>query len=149
MIKTIVFYIVILVLSVLASLTGCGQGKILSGTERAAVLSFSEAITDNLFAGLAANDYATFSRDFDTDMYERVPVTDFAAWKQEFDFEIGNCLSRQVDQVTQADEFYMVVYQAKFEQETQVTVTVGFHASDHSIALLSFDLEQYSWSAWE
>ena len=148
MIKTI-FYIIILVLRALASLTGCGQGKNLSGTERAAVLSFSEATTDNLFAGLAANDYATFSRDFDSDLYVRLPTTDFAAWKQDLDNQLGNYLSRQMDQVTQSDEFYVVVYQAKFEQEAQVTVSVAFHASDHTFALLSFESEQYSWSAWD
>ena len=102
---------------------------------------------DNLFAGLTANDYATFSRDFDTGMQKVIPATDFAAWKQDLDDKFGNYLARRVDQVTQSDEFYVVDYQATFEQEAPVTVTVVFHASDHSIALLSFDSEQYSWSS--
>jgi hypothetical protein len=147
MIKTVIFYLVTLVLFVLARLTGFGEGQVLSGPDRAAVLAFSEATTDNLFAGLIANDYATFSRDFDTDMHEKLPAPDFAAWRLDLDTNLGNYLSRQVDQVTQADEFYVIDYQAKFEQEVQVTVTVVFHASDHSIALLTFDSEQYSWSS--
>ena len=113
------------------------------------MLAFSEAAMDNLFVGLTANDYATFSRDFDTDMQEKIPATNFAAWKQDLDNKLGNYLSRQVDQVTQSDEFYVVVYQAKFEQEEKVTVTVVFHASDHSIDNLSFDSEKFSWSTFE
>ena len=58
MIKTVVFYIVTLVLTVLDGLTGCGQDKTLSGPERAPVLGFSEAVMDNLFTGLTANGYA-------------------------------------------------------------------------------------------
>jgi hypothetical protein len=141
------FLMVAIVLTSLAWLTACE--RTLSGTEKAAVLAFSEAATDNLFAGLTANDYAALSRDFDTDMYEELPATDFAAWKQELDNKIGNYLSRQVGQVTQSDEFYVVFYQANFEQEEHVIVTVAFHASDHSIALLSFDSEKFSWSAFE
>ena len=98
---------------------------------------------------MTANDYAQFSRDFDSDMYEEIPATDFAAWKQVLDDELGNYLSRQVDQVTQSDEFYVVVYQAEFEREDQVTVTVAFHAADHSIAFLSFDSEGFSWSTFQ
>ena len=141
------FSIVVILLSAIFWLTACE--RTLYGNERAAVLEFSEPITDNLFAGLTANDYVMFSHDFDSDMHERVPATDFAAWKQEVNNKIGNYLSRKVDQVTQADEFYVVVYQAKFEKEEQVTVTEAFHASDHSIAFLSFESEKYSWSAWK
>ena len=98
---------------------------------------------------MTANDYAAFSRDFDTDMYEEIPATDFAAWAQRLDSNYGNYLSHQVDQVTQSDEFYVVFYHAQFEQEEQVKVTVAFHASDHSIALLSFVSENFSWSAFD
>ena len=149
MLKTVVFYIVTLVLFALARLTGFGEGKILSGPDQAAVLAFSEAAMDNLFAGLTANDYTTFSRDFDTDMYERVPATDFASWNQELDIKIGNYLSREVDQVIQDMEFYIVIYQAKFEKEEPVTVTVIFRASNQSIVSFSFDSEKYSWSSSE
>jgi len=65
------------------------------------------------------------------------------------DNKIGDYLSLQVDQVTQSDEFSIVYYQAKFEQEEQVTVTVAFHASDYSIAQFLFDSEKFSWSAFD
>jgi hypothetical protein len=138
--------LVVLLLSTFFWLSACEWT--LSGNKKAAVLAFSETVTDNLFDGLTASDYAVFSRDFDSDMYEQVPATNFTVWKQELDQELGNYLSRQVDQVTQSDEFFVVVYQARFEKEEQVTVTVAFHASG-SIAFLSFESESYSWSAWE
>ncbi len=138
---------VILLLSTLFWLTACE--RTLAGKEKSAVLAFSEPITDNLITGLAANDYGVFSRDFDSDMVGQVPPTVFAAWKQGLDNKIGNYLSRQVDQVRQSEEFLVVVYQAKFEKAEQVTITLAFHASGHSIAFLSFDSDEYSWSAWE
>ncbi len=141
------YSLVLLFLSICVWLTACE--RTLTGTEKAAVLEFSEPAADNLFAGLTANDYAVISRDFDSDMYEEMPASDFAAWKQELDTQLGNYLSRQVDRVTKADEFYVVDYQAKFEQEEPVTISVAFHASDHSIATLSFNSEEFSWSPFQ
>lgn len=146
MYKTIVIIFVIFVLSALARLTGYGQDIVLSGSDRAAVLAFSEAAMDNLFAGLTANEYNRFSRDFDADMYERIPAADFAVWRQALDHNLGNYLSRTVDRVTQSDEFSIIAYQAKFEKDEQVTVTVGFHASG-SIAFLSLESKKYAWSS--
>ena len=138
--------IVVLLVSNIFWLSACE--RTLSGNERAKVLAFSEAATDNMFDGFAANDYGVFSRDFDSDMSERVPAAYFAAWKQEVNHKLGKYLSRQVNQVTQANEFFVVVYQAKFEQQEPVIVTAAFHASG-SIAFLSFESDIYSWSAWE
>ncbi len=143
MIKTVVIFFVTLALSAVVSLTGCGQDKVLAGPDQDAVLAFSETAVDNLFVGLTTNDYVTFSRDFDTDMQAAIPATNFAAWKQGLDTDLGNYLSRQVDQVTQSDEFYVVVYQAKFEQVEPVRVGVAFHAvAPHSISHLWFDAEK-------
>ena len=131
---------VAIVLTSLAWLTACGQDRPLSGVEKAAVLAYSEGIMDNLFAGLTANDYATFSRDFDSDMLRKIPAADFANWKQDMDSKFGSYLSRQVDQVSQSDEFYVVVYQAKFELEEPVIVGVAFHAVEpHAISHMWFD----------
>ena len=138
----IILFVVALALSYLAWFTTCGQEKILSGTNQAAVLAFSEGAIDNLFAGLTANDYAAFSRDFDTDMQKKIPATNFAAWKQDLEDKLGNYHSRQVDQITQSGEFYVVVYQAKFELDESVIVGVVFHAAEpHSISHLWFDSE--------
>lgn len=136
----------ILLLSTLLGLTACEWT--LTGDKRDAVLEWSEPTVDNLFEGLAANDYAQFSRDFDSDMFEQVPEADFAVWTEEWERELGGYLSRQVERVTRADEFRVVVYQAEFEKVSPVTVTAAFHGSG-TIAFLAFESEAYSWSAWE
>lgn len=128
----------ILSLGVLLSLTACEWE--LSGQKREAVLSSSEAITDNLFAGLAANDYQVFSRDFDQDMLNVLPVSRFEVWKADMDEKIGDCLSREVERVTRADEFYVVTYQVECTKAPLVTVEIAFHSS-YTIAHLSFDSE--------
>ena len=135
------------VLIALFGLTACE--RIVSGIEKDAVLAFSEPTVDDLFAGWTANDYAVFSRDFDTDMQEEIPATGFAALKQDLDNELGNYISRSVDRVTRADEVYVVDYQAKFSHEEPVKITVVFHASDHSIAFLAFDSGKVSWSTFQ
>lgn len=131
----------ILSLGVLLSLAACEWE--LSGPKREVVLSFSEAITDNLFAGLATNDYQLFSRDFDQDMLKVLPVSRFEAWKADMDEQIGDCLSREVERVTRADEFYVVTYRVECAKAPHVTVEIAFHGS-HTIAHLSFDSESFT-----
>ncbi len=134
----------ILSLGVLLSLTACESE--LSGQKREAVLSFSEAITDNLFAGLATNDYQMFSRDFDQEMQKVLPASRFEAWKADMDEKIGDCLSREVERVTRADEFYVVTYKVECTKSPHVTVGIAFHRS-HTIAHLSFDSESLTLSS--
>ncbi len=135
---------IILVLATLIGLSACGsQGTSLSGADRDAVLAFSEPATDNLFAGLTANDYTAFSRDFDTAMQKAIPADGFAAWKQDLDGKIGNYVSREVDQVLRSGEYYVVIYQARFEQDDPVTVRVVFQVAEpHLISGLWFNSEK-------
>jgi hypothetical protein len=140
-------FVTAFVLIALFWLTACE--RIVSGSEKNAVLAFSEPAVDNLFAGWTANAYEVFSRDFDTDMQEEIPATGFATLKQDLDNKLGNYISRTVDRVTRQDEFYVVDYQGIFEQEEQVKITVAFHASDRSIAFLAFDSERVSWSTFQ
>jgi len=134
---------VVLLLGASVWLTACE--RTLSGVERAAVLAFSEDATDNLLSGLTAGDYAAVSRDFDADLHEELSAAEFASWRQELGNQLGNYLSRRIDRVARADEFFVVFYQAQFEQE-EANFSVAFHASDHSIATLSLDSEAFSWS---
>jgi hypothetical protein len=135
------------VLIALLGLTACE--RILYGTEKDAVLAFSEVTVDNLLEGWTSNNYAMLSRDLDSYMQEEISVTNFADLKQDFDNKLGNYISRRVDQVTQADEFYIVTYQAKFEHEEAVKITVAFHISNQSVAFLAFNSEDVSWSTFQ
>ena len=96
-----------------------------------------------MFAHLAANDYEAFSRDFDSDLLENIPVDVFTGWKLNLDDKLGNYLSHQVEQVAQSDEYYVVVYQVKFEMDEQVKAGIVFHAAEpHNINHLWIDSNQ-------
>ena len=86
--KSAQYFLAGFVLIALVWLTACERN--LSGTEKEVVLAFSEPITDNLFTGLADNDYEVFSVDFDGDIEENMPATTFAAMKEDLDSKLGH-----------------------------------------------------------
>jgi hypothetical protein len=133
-----VLAIVILLFSLLA---GCSpQASILTGSDRDAVLAFSEAKTDNLFIEMNTGDFAAFSKDFDRDMLSAVTKDQFDALKKDHDARFSLYLSRQVNSVLKQGDFYVVVYDAKFEKEAAVTVRVVFRiAEPHQISGLWFN----------
>ncbi len=111
----------------------------LGGSAREAVLAYGEQETDNMLAGLNANDYAIFARDFDDKMKAAITPAQFANLEQTVVGKVGKYVSRQVADVQQSGEFTTVVYNAKFESDDPVTVTVAFHAAaPHQIAGLHF-----------
>ena len=141
------YLFIVLVLVLFLGLTACE--RVLSGAEKDTVLAFSESTVDNLFEGWAAHDYAMFSRDFDADMQAEISASQFTALQQFIGNKLGRYIARRVDQVTRADEFYVVTYQAQFERAETVKIAVAFHRSNQSIAFLAFDTEQLSWSTFQ
>lgn len=137
--KIHIFLLAVLAVSFLA---GCGgsQGTTLTGTDKDAVLAFSETKTDNLLAGMNVNDYAAFSRDFDQDMLKAMSQTAFDKLKKDRDAKLGLYVSRQVNSVVQMGDFYAVIYDAKFEKENTVTVRVVFRVAEpHEVSGLWFN----------
>jgi len=116
------------------------QGKALTSGEKDAVLAYSEAKTDNLMKGLNNNDYVVFSRDLNDRMKNGITTAGLANTRTQVTDIIGNYVSRQVDSVTQSGDFVTVVYNARFENEDQVTLRVSFElAEPHRIGGLWFD----------
>ena len=130
-----------LAMSLVGLLLGCGSGEVtLSGEEKDAVLAFSEAKTDSLFAGMNANDYTAFSKDFDQDMLNAITESEFARLKSDRDARLGLYISRTVNRVVQSGDFYAVIYYAVFEKEEAVSVRVVFRVADpHEVSGLWFD----------
>lgn len=124
----------------LGVLAGCGSnGTPLTGADREAVLAFSEAKTDNLLAGMNANDYAVFSMDFDQEMLNAMTKNQFNDLKKDRDSKLGLYVSRQVNSVVQIGDFYAVIYDAIFEKDDAVTVRVVFRIDEpHEISGLWF-----------
>lgn len=123
------------------ALAGCGsQGVTLTGAEREAVLAFSEPMTDNLLAGMNAGDYAVFSKDFDAAMSSAMSESQFADLKRDRDAKLGLYISRQVNSVVEQGGFYVVIYDAKFEKDSAVTVRVVFRVeAPHQVSGLWFN----------
>jgi autotransporter adhesin len=134
-------YALLLAALLFSLLAGCGsQGTTLTGADRDAVLAYSEAKTDNLLAGMNANDYAMFSKDFDQDMLNAMTQSQFDALKLDRDAKLGLYVSRQVNSVVQDGDFYAVIYDAKFEKQAAVTVRVVFRISEpHQVSGLWFN----------
>lgn len=139
--QKIYIYILLVVALFTSLLAGCGaQETTLTGDARDVVLAFSEAQTDNLLAGMNANDYAAFSRDFDSEMLGAMSQSQFDALKKDRDEKLGLYVSRQVNSVVQVGDFYSVSYDAKFEKDDAVIVRVVFRlAEPHQVSGLWFN----------
>jgi hypothetical protein len=138
--KKKIYLLLVAALSI-SLLAGCGpQETTLAGAERDAVLAFGESKTDNLLAGMNANDYAAFSRDFDEGMLNGITPAQFETLKKDRDVKLGLYVSRQVNKVLQTGDFYAVLYDAKFEKEAAVTVRVVFRVAEpHKVSGLWFN----------
>jgi hypothetical protein len=130
------------VLILIVAAAGCSaavQVTPVVGADRDTVLSYSESKTDNLMAAFNADDYTTFSRDFDDAMKQSINTATFPNLKQKVAV-IGKYITRQVDRVEETGSYVAVVYNAKFENEDPVTLRVVFMlAEPHSISGLFFD----------
>jgi len=139
--KSLVFLLAVFLAS-LSSACGGPKETPLSGAEKEAVLTFSEAKTDNLMTGMNAGDYAAFSKNFDQAMLDAMPQTAFEKFKQEYDGKLGAYVSRQVNTVNKSGsgKFVAVVYDTVFEKDDAVTLRVVFRADDpHEISGLWFN----------
>lgn len=134
-------FLLLLTILIFSLLAGCGsKDSTLTGADREAVLVFSEAKTDNLMIGMNANDYANFSKDFDTAMLTAMSQSQFDIFKKDRDSKLGAYVSRQVNSVTQSGGYYAVIYDVKFEKDDAVTMRVVFNTSEpHEISGLWFN----------
>ncbi len=137
---TIAMLLLMYVLTAGAVLALASQDNSLIGSDRDAVLAYSETKTDNLMKGLDANDYAIFSRDLDAKMKNAIPESGLASLRTRVTDVIGKYNSRQVNSIVHSGSLVTVVYDARFENESQVTLRVSFGAAEpHEISGLWFD----------
>jgi len=125
-----------------ALLAACGPADvtILEGTERDAVLAYSEPAADNLFTAINNNDFAGFHRDFDTSMLKAMDEAAFGQIQNQLLPKIGKYVSRQVKSVELSGKYHTVIYEAVFEQDDPVTVRLVFNSEeDDKVSGLWFD----------
>lgn len=122
-------------------IAGCGAtAQPITGAERDAVLAFAEPKTENLLNGFNADDYAMFSRDFDAAMRQGLNQSAFEQTRAQITSRVGRYISRQVTSVARQDNFIVVLYNGRFENEDGVTMRVVFTPDDaHQITGLWFD----------
>jgi hypothetical protein len=132
---------ILIAVLIFSLLSGCeSKETTLTGTDMEAILAFSEAKTDNLLAGMNANDYASFSKDFDQALSNAMNQSKFDTFKKDKDAKLGAYVSRQVNSVTQSGAYYAVIYDTKFEKDNSVTMRVVFSTADaHEISGLWFN----------
>jgi hypothetical protein len=122
-------------------LVGCSGTKAvaLGGSEKDAVLSFSEPAADNLLAGFNSGDYSVFSRDFDAAMLKAIDEKGFSNLQNQITPKLGKYLSRTATSVEQIGDFYRVTYRASFEQDANATVLITFEKdAPHKVAGLFY-----------
>ncbi len=131
--------IVLLAVLALAACAPKVQVEALQGSDRDAVLAYTEPMTDNLLAGLNAADYAVFSRDFDDAMLKAIPESKFANLLATTTGKVGAYDSREVNSVEKVGEYYRVVYKAKFAGDDKAQVLISFEGAEpHKVAGLFF-----------
>lgn len=130
------------VLLAVLALAGCAPSvkvEAVQGSDREAVLAYSEPMVENLLAGMNAADYAVFSRDFDEMMLKAIPEKAFANLLAGTTGKVGAYASRAVDRVDKVGENYRVVYKARFAGDENVQMLVSFGGAEpHKIAGLFF-----------
>ena len=116
------------------------QDKTLTGSDKDAVLAYTEPKTTNLLTAIDNRDYAAFSRDLNDRMKSAITADGLTAMRAKVSDKIGKYVSREVTSVTPAGEFITVIYTARFENDDPVTVRVSFEAAEpHRVSGLYFD----------
>ena len=127
------FLKILLAALLLAIASGCAGGSqvvLVEGSERAEILAQAEPIAEGVFAGMSARDYSLFSQDFDATMQNAMKEAAFLEMMNTLDAKVGRYLSSEVSKVEKAGDFVAVTYNAKYEQEENVSWRVVFTPGD-------------------
>lgn len=132
---------------VLLLTTGCSliqaplmEPRVLETPERSAVLEYGQPASENILEGLAARDYAQFSRDFSAEMKTGMDEAAFNELLTMLDNKLGTFQSSDLVTVLQDDSFSTVVYRLTFERDNEVSMRVVFDLEEpHLISGLWFD----------
>ncbi len=122
------FYRIAFLITVLASLllAGCSgeAGTKLEGKEADKVMEYVDPITENMLAGLVANDYATFAKDFNDEMRTSIDQAKFEALARQLNDQIGAYQSRSIDSVTDYGKMVTAQYKSVFTKTDKVNIVV-------------------------
>jgi hypothetical protein len=134
-----------MIVGLLPVLSACERE--LSEAEASYAVSIIEPKVDDILIGLSKDNYLLFSSGFDPYMQKSIPESDFPQFRREVNTVLGSYLSRHVQRAAQADEYYVVDYEVRFEKEASVTFGVAFHkAEPNTINHIWIESEGHHWA---
>jgi len=116
-------------------LTACQPSDVsqVEGTDRDAILAYSEPMADNLFTAINENNFANFAKDFDSGMAKAMDEKAFADIQNQLIPKIGKYVSRTVKIVEASGKYKTVIYDAVFEEDDPVTVRLVFNTEENNL----------------
>ena len=137
--------LITMMISLLPMLSACE--KELSEEEARYAISMIEPKVNDMLQGLAKDDYLLFSTGFDPFMQRSIPERDFSQFRRELNTVLGSYVSRDVTRAVQADEYYVVDFEARFEKAPSVILGVAFHkAQPNTINHIWIESDGHHWS---
>jgi hypothetical protein len=134
-----------MIIGLLPVLSACE--KELSEEEARYAISIIEPQVSDMLQGLANDDYSLFSTGFDPFMQRSIPESDFTQFRKELNTVLGGYVSRDVTRAVQADEYYLVDYETRFEKAPSVFLGVAFHkALPNTINHIWIESDGHHWS---
>lgn len=79
---------------------------------------FSDSMTENILVAMNEDNYLRFSQDFDEQMKNGLNETMYKNTIPAIKGKIGNYISKEFVSVEKKDQFTIVIYKAKFSQES-------------------------------
>lgn len=112
--------------------------------EEKRILEIANPITDGILRGFNENDYAEYSRNFSEIMLRSLGKAKFEETRDFIISKTGKYMSRGDPQVVDQGPYAIVVYRAKFREESEVFVKVVFSKNDpeNKVAGLWFDSQK-------
>ena len=137
--KLLSLFLLIAILLLSACSAQQPKSTVIEGAQRDKVLAYADPIADNLLTGMANNDYAAFSKDFNQKMKDAMGPDSLQKLRDQLDPRIGQYQSRQAEQVLDYGDLVTVTYNGVFEKAKNVKILLTFtKAEPHQVAGLYF-----------
>jgi hypothetical protein len=117
-------FISVVYLIIISALFYCGKDSGLSKEKKMRIKKIAEPITDKILQGLNENDYEKFTFKYDKTMKSAMTKENFERNREGIIEKVGKYVSREFDKIEKQGKFFVVLYNAKFENEEKVNVKV-------------------------
>jgi hypothetical protein len=117
----------LIVITLVAFLLSACQPKVevtyIEGDEKSEVIAVAQPIAEHILAGVASNDYALFSQDFDAEMKAALTATQFEAIVKTYG-GLGQLQSTELINIEDKTEFYGVNFKVTYPEKVVLMLIV-------------------------